>query len=136
MTGRVVLALCALALANRSEAQARIRESTGEVSRRAERSDLSRLGRVPGIDAQLRARVGVGGDSAQRIAMNDFDWRGHVSSIEIDEEDSRLYWDVKIVPDSATATIIRYRVDATSGGILGIKEFNGIKGLARAPRKP
>jgi uncharacterized membrane protein YkoI len=80
--------------------------------------------------------LAVSGDSAQRIALNDFDWRGRVSSVEVDEDDARIYWDVKIVPDSAAETIVRYRVDATSGGILGIREFTGIKGLARARRRP
>jgi uncharacterized membrane protein YkoI len=129
MTGRLLLALTLAAVANRSEAQTRVRVSGGDVSRSAARGDPSRLGPVPGIDADLRARLRVGGDSAQRIALNDFEWRGHVTSIEIDEEDARLYWDVKIVPDSGTGTIVRYRVDATNGGILSIKEFTGIKGL-------
>ena len=123
-----------MALANRSEAQSGTRISGGEVSRPIVRHDASRLGRVPGIDAELRARVRVAGDSAQRIALNDFEWRGRVTSIEIDEEDSRLYWDVKIVPDADQGMIVRYRMDATSGGILSIKEFTGIKGLQ--VRKP
>lgn len=53
-----------------------------------------------------------------------------MSSIEIDEEDARLYWDVKIIPDSVRRTIVRYRVDAVSGGILSIREFTGVGGLA------
>ncbi len=141
MTGRLVLALGAFALASRSEAQTRVREFGGEVSRREARADPARLGRVPGIDAALSARIRVSGDSAQRTAMNDFEWRGRVSSVEIDEEDARLYWDVKIVPDFASETVIRYRVDATGGGILSIKEFKGIKGIEfkgskRIPGRP
>ena len=104
----------------------RVTVSGGDVAR----VDASRLStRIPGVDAALRARVQVSGDSAQRIAMSDFDWRGRVSSVEIDEEDTRVYWDVKIVPDSSAQTIVRYRVDAGTGGILDIREFSGIRGL-------
>jgi uncharacterized membrane protein YkoI len=83
--------------------------------------------RIPGVTAEQRARLRVGGDSAQRIALTDFGWRGKVVSLEIDEEDSRLYWDVKIEPDALPRAIVRYRVDATNGGILGIKEFGGAR---------
>ena len=133
MKGRLVLTLIALALTKRSEAQV-TRFSGGDVTR-SSRADVSRLAtRIPGVEADQKPRVQVSGDSAQRIAMNDFDWRGRVSSVEIDEEDARLFWDVKIVPDTSQRTIIRYRVDAASGGILGIKEFSGVRTLVR--RKP
>ena len=56
-----------------------------------------------------------------------------MSSIEIDEEDSRVFWDVKILPDANLQTIVRYRVDAANGGIMSIKEFTGLRGLARRP---
>ena len=136
MKARLVLTLvlCAAALPKRSEAQSRVNYAGGEVAP-SRRVDVSRLAtRIPGVDDDQRARVRVGGDSAQRIAMNDFDWLGRVSSVEIDEEDARLFWDVKIVPDSSLSPIIRYRVDATNGGILGIKEFSGVRTLVR--RKP
>ena len=81
--------------------------------------------RIPGVSEEHRARLRVGGDSAQRIALGDFAWKGRVVSIEIDEQDARLFWDVKIEPDATPRTIVRYRVDATNGGILGIKEFPG-----------
>ena len=69
------------------------------------------------------------------VTMEDFGrWRGRVSSLELDEEDARLFWDVKIVPDATRETLVRYRVDATSGGIIAIREFTGIRGLARRPR--
>src|SRR5688500_4982991 len=84
---------------------------------------------VSGVEAELRGRVRVGGGSAQIIALTDFDWRGRVSSVEIDEEDTRVFWDVKIVPDTSRQTIIRYRIDAGTGGIIGIKEFSGVRGL-------
>ena len=109
--------------------RARVNVSGGEVAR-APREDASRLAtRIPGIDAELRARLQVGGDSAQRIAMDDFAWKGRVSSVEIDQEDARVFWDVKIVPDSGQQTIVRYRVDATNGAILGVKQFTGVRGL-------
>jgi hypothetical protein len=79
--------------------------------------------RVPGVPEEHRPRMRVGGDSAQRIALHDFAWKGRVISLEIDEMDSRLFWDVKIEPDSNPRAIIRYRVDATNGGIIGIREF-------------
>ena len=79
--------------------------------------------RVPGISHEQRARLRITGDSAQRIALQDFAWKGRVVSVEIDEQDTRLFWDVKIEPDGNPRVIIRYRVDATNGGILGIKEF-------------
>lgn len=107
----------------------RITLSGGEVVEPA-RKDASRLAtRIPGVEPELRGRVMVGGDSAQRIAIADFDWRGRVISVEFDHENDRLFWDVKIVPDSTRQTIVRYRVDAASGGILGIREFTGIRGL-------
>ena len=85
---------------------------------------VSRLtARVPGVSADQKARLRVTGDSAQRIALGDFAWKGRVISLEIDEEDARLYWDVKIQPDAKPGTVVRYRVDATNGGILSIKEF-------------
>ena len=111
----------------------RVTVSGGDVSRPGV-ADPSRLSsRVPGLTAEYAGRVRVGGDSAQRIAISDFAWRGRVSSVEIDEEDSRVYWDVKIVPDSNQQTIVRYRVDAWSGGILGIREFTGVRGLVGRP---
>jgi uncharacterized membrane protein YkoI len=113
------------------QTQTRVTVSGGDVAGRAESSRLTT--RIPGVSAEYAARVRIGGDSAQRIAMSDFAWRGRVSSVEIDEEDARVYWDVKIVPDSSQQTIVRYRVDALSGGILGIREFTGIRGLARRP---
>jgi uncharacterized membrane protein YkoI len=85
--------------------------------------------RVPGVSQEQKARLRVSGDSAQRIALHDFAWKGRVVSVEIDEQDARLYWDVKIEPDANPRAIIRYRVDATNGGILGIREF------AVAPRR-
>jgi uncharacterized membrane protein YkoI len=134
MKGRLVLTLAALLLANRTDAQSTFRSSDGDVAR-ARTGDATRLAsRIPGLAADQQGRVQVGGDSAQRVAMNDFDWRGRVSSVEIDEEDARLFWDVKIVPDTSQHTIIRYRIDATNGGILGIKEFGGVRTLVR--RKP
>lgn len=137
MKARILLILVVLmvALAKRSDAQSRARVSGGEVTRSsAARTDLSRLSsRILGLDAERRGRIQVSGDSAQRIAMNDYDWNGRVSSVEFDEEDAREFWDVKIVPDSSQQTIVRYRVDALSGGILSIKEFSGIRGLAKKP---
>src|SRR3954470_9007118 len=104
-------------VASRSEAQAQVRVSTGDVSRSARgTADANRLApRIPSVDADRRARVQVSGDSAQRIALGDFEWKGRVSSVEIDEEDSRVFWDVKIVPDSSDNMIVRYRLDAASG---------------------
>jgi uncharacterized membrane protein YkoI len=126
----VVLAFSALAAPAAAQAT-RVTISGGDVAL----TDASRLAaRIPGIDAELRARVRVSGDSAQRIALDDFDWKGRVTSVEIDEEDARTYWDVKIIPDSTHQTIVRYRVDALSGGIMSIKEFTGVRGLAK--RKP
>jgi uncharacterized membrane protein YkoI len=135
MKGRILLTLAALALAKQADAQSHVRVSAGEVSRSSDaRADQSRLStRIPGAEADQRPRMLVSGDSAQRVAMNDFDWKGRVSSVEIDEEDSRLFWDVKIVPDTSQQTIVRYRVDASSASILSIKEFSGIRGLARKP---
>ena len=131
MKARILLTLALmLVVAEPLLAQrARVNVSGGEVSRSAW-GDVSRLAtRIPGIDDELRARMQVGGDSAQRLAMNDFAWKGRVSSVEIDEEDARLFWDVKIVPDSGQQTIMRYRVDATNGAILGVKQFTGVRGL-------
>lgn len=130
----LTLALTLVVVAPLSAQRTRVGVSGGEVSLGAA-ADASRLStRIPGIDAALRVRLQVGGDSAQRIAMNDFEWKGRVSSVEIDEEDARVFWDVKIVPDTGHHTIVRYRVDATNGGIVSIKEFTGVRGLAR--RKP
>lgn len=134
MLTRLLLALALVTLAgDRAGAQrTRVTTSPGEVALRdAARPTPPRLApRIPGIGSELAARVRISGDSAQRIAMNDFEWRGRVSSVEIDEEDTRLFWDVKIVPDSTRGTLVRYRVDASSGGILGIREFTGIRGVA------
>jgi uncharacterized membrane protein YkoI len=136
MKARILVTLAMIALANRSDAQTRMRFSDGEVSRNSARVDITRLStRIPGVDGALREQIHVSGDSAQRIAMNDFEWRGKVSSIEFDEADARVFWDVKIVPDTSQQTIIRYRVDATNGGILDIKEFSGVRGLARSRPK-
>jgi len=132
--GALLLIAVAIALvAKRSDAQI-VRESAGEVSGVRARPDPSRLAsRIPGVAWELRARVRVSGDSAQRIALADFEWRGRVSSVEIDEEDGRVFWDVKLLPDANLQTIVRYRVDAATGGIMSIKEFTGLRGLARRP---
>ena len=110
-------------------AQSSTSVSGGEVSR-APRMDTRRLStRVPQPDPQHQGRVRISGDSAQRLAMHDFEWRGRVLSVELDEGDERMYWDVKIVPDSAPRTVLRYRVDAASAGILGIREFTDLGGI-------
>jgi uncharacterized membrane protein YkoI len=136
MKARILVTLALVAIGNQSEAQTSMRFSGGEVSRSSTRVDVTRLSpRVPGVDGALREQIHVSGDSAQRIAMNDFEWRGKVSSIEFDAADARVFWDVKIVPDTSQQTIVRYRVDATNGGILDIKEFSGVRGLARGRPK-
>lgn len=111
----------------------RVTVSGGDVSRPGVPDPARLSSRIPGLTAEYAGRVRVGGDSAQRIAISDFAWRGRVTSVEIDEEDARVYWDVKIVPDSLERTIVRYRVDAVSGGILSIREFVGIAGLRLRP---
>src|SRR5436190_15736814 len=127
----MLVAIAPLLIAVRGDAQI-VREAAGEVS--SGKADPARMtSRTPGLPPELRGRVRVTGDSAQRIALADFDWRGRVTSLEIDEEDTRVYWDVKIVPDNSAQTIVRYRVDAVGGGILSIKEFTGLRGLARRP---
>ena len=129
----VIVALAVLAGDQALAQRSRVAVSGGDVaSSRALRRDTSRLAGIPGLPAELRARLRVDGDSAQRIALDDFDWRGRVSSVEVDEQDARLFWDVKIIPDSTRGTIVRYRIDATNGGILDIREFTGIRGLARS----
>ena len=81
----VLLAVTLLVIAKRSDAQI-VRESAGDVSGGGGKADASRLAsRVPGVSWEFRSRVRVGGDSAQRIALADFDWHGRVSSHEIDE---------------------------------------------------
>jgi uncharacterized membrane protein YkoI len=129
----VVVVLITLAAADATAQRTRVTNSGGDVaSGRALRNDATRLApRIPGVSVELRDRLRVSGDSAQRIALDDFDWRGRVSSVEIDEQDARVFWDVKIVPDSTRGTIVRYRIDGMSGGILDIREFTGIRGLAR-----
>jgi hypothetical protein len=133
MNACLLLAFALLASAELAEAQSKMYVSSGDVTRNI--GDRARLAsRIPGVDPDRRARVRVEGDSAQRLAMNDFEWRGRVSSVEIDEEDARVFWDVKIVPDTNPDMIVRYRVDASTGGILDIKEFHGIRALTRAPK--
>lgn len=131
----VVVALVILSGETALAQRARVTISGGDVaSSGALRRDASRLApKIPGVTAELRARLRVSGDSAQRIALDDFNWLGRVSSVEVDEQDARLFWDVKIVPDSTRTTIVRYRIDATNGGILDIREFTGVRGLARTP---
>jgi uncharacterized membrane protein YkoI len=125
MIARPALLLILLGLATSARAQS-VRVATGEVVRTS-RPDDSRLStRIPGVDLQQRDNVHVSGDSAQRIAMADYGWRGRVLSVEVDEDDARVFWDVKIVPDSSRDTVVRYRVDAGNGGILGVREFTGI----------
>src|SRR5688572_12968579 len=80
----VVISMLVLAAAPLS-AQARVSFSGGEVARAA---DVRRLTRqVPIPDAARRERARVSGDSAQRVAMDDFAWRGRVVSVELDESD-------------------------------------------------
>lgn len=137
MKGSIGFIIATLSVAATVEAQQqRVTVSGGDVARRnTARAEAARLyDRIPAVDEEMRRRIRVSGDSAQRLAMRDYDWKGRVNSVEIDEEDSRLFWDVKIIPDTSNQTIVRYRVDAVSGGILSIREFGGIRGLAG--RKP
>ena len=133
-----ILVLAALAVLVSTPAGAqrtRVNVSNGDVALAPTRGNAARLApRIPGIAPDLAARIRVGGDSAQRIALEDFGWKGRVSSLELDEQDARLFWDVKVVPDATRETLMRYRVDATTGRIMEIKEFTGIRGLARRPR--
>ena len=134
MGTRWLLAAALALVAVPVHAQSRVAWSGGEVGRPL--ADTRRLAtRVPVADAERRERVRVDGDSAQRLAMHDFHWRGRVISVELDEGDERVYWDVKIVPDSAPRTVIRYRLDAAAGGILGIREFTDVGGLTTAARR-
>lgn len=110
----------------------RVQLAGGDVA--LDRGTRERLAsRVPAVPEGMRARVLVSGDSAQRLALGDFDWRGHALSVELDDADGRVFWDVKIVPDRTRGTIVRYRVDATVGGIISIREFHGIRGVAGRP---
>lgn len=129
----LVVALVTLAAQDARAQRTRVSVSGGEVASKASfRRETWRLAaHVPGLAADVRARLRISGDSAQRIALDDFGWRGRVSSLEIDEQDARLFWDVKIVPDSTRGTIVRYRIDGATGGILDIREFTDIRGLSR-----
>jgi uncharacterized membrane protein YkoI len=130
----IVITIALGVLASQTEAQQKYQVAGGEVAM-ARRADHSRLAsRVPDVPAEQRDRVQISGDSAQRIALNDFAWAGRVSSVEIDEADARVFWDVKIVPDASSRTIVRYRLDAASGGIMNIREFEGIAGLVPRPK--
>jgi uncharacterized membrane protein YkoI len=132
MIARPALALL-LGLASAVAAQARVRVASGEVAGSA-RLDEHRLAtRIPGVDPALRDNVHVSGDSAQRIAMSDYGWRGRVLSVEVDHDDARVFWDVKVLPDSARDTVVRYRIDAANGGILDVREFTGIHIRVRKP---
>jgi hypothetical protein len=128
---RLVTTAMLVLLASTAAAQTTVSYSTGSVARAPDPRRLAT--QVPVPDASRRERARVSGDSAQRLAMHDMDWRGRVLSVELDE-DERLYWDVKIAPDSAPRTILRYRVDAGTAGIIGIREFTDVGRLAR--RKP
>jgi hypothetical protein len=133
---KALFSLVALSLCTAAESRAqrpRVFESGGDLTRvAAVVGDRARLApRIPGLSPELQARLRVSGDSAQRIALDDFAWRGRVSSLEVDQDETRVFWDVKIVPDSTSSTIVRYRVDGSTGGILEIREFTGIRGLAR-----
>lgn len=132
-----MLAACALALsASIAGAQRIERLSDGSVAPGASRApaDASRLSTLaPELHPDLKARVQVACDSAQRIALSDFDWKGRVRHVGIAEEDARVFWDVRIVPDSARAAEIRYRVDAASGGILSINELPSPSRTRRSP---
>ena len=132
----LVVALVTLAGQEARAQRTRVSVSGGDVASSTPiRRETWRLAaNVPGLAEDVRARLRVSGDSAQRIALDDFSWRGRVSSVEIDEQDARLFWDVKIVPDSTRGTIVRYRIDGATGGILDIREFTGIRGLGRTPR--
>jgi hypothetical protein len=128
---RIVTATVLLLAAAPLQAQARTTLSGGAVARPADARRLAT--QIPVLDPARRERARVTGDSAQRVAMDDFDWRGRVVSVELDENDERVYWDVKIVPDTAPRTVLRYRVDAFTAGILGIREFTDVAVLA--PRR-
>ncbi len=133
---RAITVLILLLLAAPIGAQTKTHVSGGEVSfDRLAHVDAARLARrFSGADSAQLARLPVGGDSAQRIAMADYDWRGRVMSVEFDSADARAFWDVKIVPDSSDQTIVRYRVDATRGGIMDVREFGGLRGLKARDR--
>jgi len=122
-----------LGLATVLSGQARTHVASGEVVRAARPDDSRLSARIPGVDPQLHDNVHISGDSAQRIAMTDYGWRGRVLSVEIDQEDARVFWDVKVVPDSTRDTVVRYRIDAGNGGILDIREFTGIHIKVRKP---
>jgi len=131
MRSTTIVALVVL-LAAPVSAQKKAFQAGGEVTSRPARADLSRLTqRVSPGESALHGTVRVGADSAQRIAMTDFEWRGRVMSVEFDAADTRLFWDVKILPDNAPETVVRYRVDAVAGGIMDIREFTGIRGLRK-----
>ena len=131
MKVHIIVCIALLGAATSAAAQhPRVGTANGDVVL-ASISERQRLAdRIPAVPMVWRSRVIVRGDSAQRIDMTDFEWRGRVLSVELDEEDARLFWDVKIVPDETRQTIVRYRVDAANGGILGIREFTGIRGVA------
>jgi hypothetical protein len=134
---RTILTLGLGLLVARPLSARQVTVSGGDVSRPSARVDVLRLStRIPGIDSAFLARVRVSGDSAQRLAMHDYEWKGRVSSVEIDEDAGRVVWDVKIVPDSSAQTIVRYRIDALTGGIANVREFAGVPGLRiRKPRR-
>ena len=76
------------------------------------------------VSPSLANSVKISGDSAMAIARRNADW-GEVSSAELNTEDKRLVYDVKVLNKSKRATQVR--IDAMSGEIVENKQYGGLK---------
>lgn len=79
------------------------------------------------VNTSLANSVKVSGDSAMAIARRNADW-GEVSSAELEMQDKRLVYEVKVLNKSKRATEVV--IDAMTGEIVKNKQYGGLKATA------
>lgn len=82
------------------------------------------------VDANVASSAKVSADSAQAIALAQVPEGGKVNSGEMQMEDGKLVYDVRVVPNGKKTSRL-VRVDAMSGEIVKDKQYGGVKGVVK-----
>lgn len=81
------------------------------------------------IKHDLDAQAAISADSAQAIALAQV--KGRVSSGELENENGRLVYNLRVLHDEGRNRISLVTIDANTGAIVGNKQLGGLRARAR-----
>ncbi len=81
------------------------------------------------IKNNLDAQAAISADSAQAIALAQV--KGRVSSGELENENGRLVYNLRVLHDEGRNRISLLTIDANTGEVVGNKQLGGLRARAR-----